>query len=175
MLGRLSVFAMGLVAFGIPDALANRAQEVREPVWAYLEPTRAWCLSINPRLACLPRGFELQRFEPGHARWKHDDGESVALYLTYYDTSQMGDGDAVSSSREFEVRSTEQFGGVTVFELVMVMSQSSAHATSLFVLEFQEGFSLRLYSQASEAERMRNIAEAIADAWNERGSQSVEE
>ncbi len=165
MISRYSLIVVCLLAFCLSGKLALGSEEVREPWWRFDESSGGWCFLITPRRACLPASFWLKEFEPGHAAWIDDDREYMSLFLEYDDASPLGPGDDDLPGEEFRVLSTAQTGGVVITELVSNESQPHAHAATVFVLEFEEGFSLMLFGVDRDTDVMRDIARSIVEDW----------
>ena len=154
-----SVFIISrLLALCLPATSALASDEIREPLWTYDEQSETWCFVIDPRRACLPGSF-------WHAMWIDDDQEYTSLFIEYDDESPMGPGDDGLPGEEFQVLSTAQTGGVTITELASDESRQHAHATSVFVVEFEEGFSLTLFGVDRDTETLRRTAASIVEEW----------
>jgi hypothetical protein len=143
-------------------AIAAEPAEPAGPEWRHGYDNQ-WCFRMSYKEACLPAGFELTKFEPGHAWWHqwNEPGHVIQIkyegYLPDYD-------DSILASQCLVLQSSFGTRHVQVTELATDTTEEDSHSVSILVAVFDERFSITL--SGTELERMRAIAHSLAEEWS---------
>ena len=156
-----------LAALAIFLPLCNTSlagEEELEPWWRHSLDNQ-WCFYYPLTEACLPSNFEVYRFESGHAAFRYAADNDRSRLISFEMGSPLDKGEDSLPGDALVLKSSFGSDRVLVTEFAADLTKKGSHPMSVFVLVFDETFSLTLVG--TETEELRALAYSLIEQWSD--------